>query len=160
MMSATLYKTTADTKSIDKISGAEIIAPAVDVKPYENVSMLNPVFVLAYNAAYLRANYIYISDFAKWYYITDMSVDTAGRIFIRCAIDVRQTFGVAFIHCPAIITRAESIGKPTLYPDSQLPVHPNKKNITSIIMPETSSSFTGDGDTCYLLTCIGGEPTE
>lgn len=160
MMTATLYKTTADTKSIDKITGAEIIAPDIEIKAFESVSILNPVFVLAYNAAYLRANYIYVSDFSKWYYITDMSVDTAGRIFIRCSIDVRQTFGAAFIHCPAIITRAESIGKPTLYPDCQLPVHPNKKNITSIIMPETSSSFTGDGDTCYLLTCIGGEPTE
>lgn len=159
MMSATLYKTTADTKSIDKIAGAEIIAPAVDVKPYENVSMLNPVFVLAYNAAYLRANYIYVSDFAKWYYITDISVDTAGRIFIRCSIDVRQTFGAAFINCPAIITRAESIGKPTLYPDSQLPIHPSKNNITSIVLRETGNSFSGDGDYCYLLTCIGGEPT-
>ena len=160
MMTATLYKTTADTKSIDKITGAEIIAPDIEIKAFESVSILTPVFVLAYNAAYLRANYIYVSDFAKFYYITDKSVDTAGRIFIRCVIDVRQTFGAAFIRCPAIITRAESIGKPTLYPDSQLPVYPNKKNITSIIMPETSSSFTGDGDTCYLLTCIGGEPTE
>lgn len=160
MMSATLYKTTADTKSIDKITGAEIIAPEIEIKAFESVSILTPVFVLAYNTAYLRANYIYVSDFAKWYYIIDMSVDTAGRLFLRCSIDVRQTFGTSFIRCPAIITRAESIGKPTLYPDSQLPVHPNKKNITSIIMPETSSSFTGDGDTCYLLTCIGGEPTE
>ena len=160
MMIATLYKTTADTKSIDKITGAEIIAPDIEIKAFESVSILAPVFVLAYNAAYLRANYIYVSDFAKFYYITDMSVDTAGRVFLRCSIDVRQTFGTSFINCPAIITRAESIGKPTLYPDSQLPVHPNKKNITSIVMPETSSSFTGDGDTCYLLTCIGGEPTE
>lgn len=159
MMTATLYKTTADTKSIDKIAGAELISPAVSVEPYENISMLNPVFVLAYNANYLAANYIYVSDFAKWYYITDLSVDTAGRIFIRCSIDVRQTFGTAFINCPAIITRAESIGKPTLYTDNQLPVHPTKNNITSIVLRETGNSFSGDGDYCYLLTCIGGEPT-
>ena len=129
------------------------------MKPYENVSMLNPVFVLAYNAAYLRANYIYVSDFAKWYYITDLSVDTAGRIFLRCSIDVRQSFGTSFINCPALITRAESIGKPTLYPDSQLPIHPSKNNVTSIVLRETGNSFSGDGNYCYLLTCIGGEPT-
>jgi len=159
-MNATLYRVTADNKSIDKITGATTIAPSVELKPYDNISLVSPVFVISYNnSSYLNCNYIYISEFGKYYYVTDISVDTAGRIFFRCAIDVRQTYGQQFIDCPAVITRAEMLSAPTLYPDAQLPIHPNKKNITSIIMPETSASFTGDGEYCYLLTCIGGEPT-
>jgi hypothetical protein len=63
----------------------------------------------------------------------------------------------------ATILRSESVGAPTHYTDNKLPVYPNKKNITSIVMPVNNSDLSsayldGTGD-YYILTVVGGTAT-
>lgn len=156
-MQITLYRNNSDSKVVDK-QLQQVLQP-VDAVPTDDMSILTPTVVLNYNSAYISANYAYIPLFKRFYYITGKSITIGKRIIISMEVDVRRSWIYNAGNCTVTATRNEGIGAPTLYPDNKLPVHPNKRNITSIIMPETSASFTGDGDYCYLLTCIGGEPT-
>ena len=162
-MTITLYKQSKDKKCIDKLTGATTIKPLnIKIKPTEKINILYPVFEIEYGVAAFGANYLkcdYGNGVIKYYYIDNISINIAQRMELHCTIDVRQTFGAAFIQCDATITRAEKIGQPTQYNDTKLPVYPNHNNITSIVMPETGNNFSGDGNYCSLLTVIGGEPT-
>lgn len=162
-MTIDIYTQTADKRAIDKISGAtKLNLNPITIKPTEKINVIRPVFELSYDNSVFSANYVkctFNGGKVLYYYIDNIAINTAQRIELTCYIDVRQSYGNTFKNCPAVITRAEMLKQPTLYSDSKLPVYPNRNNITSIVMPETSNSFSGDGEYCYLLTVIGGEPT-
>lgn len=158
-MNARFYINTSPTDTLDKDITA--ISPSIAVQPYEMTSITKPVLILDYNSDYIDANYIKITwdNGMSYYYYCTVATNNGGQLIVTCERDPLMSFKDAIENCDITVTRNAGIGAPTIYPDSKLPVYPNKKNITSIIMPETSASFTGDGEYCYLLTCIGGEPT-
>ena len=155
-MTLTLYTITNDNNYLDKISNATAVTETpITVEPVTPVDILNPSFVLV-NNGYVNCNYVYCDTFDRYYYIDNITLDTAGRVVLHCKVDVLQSWKSEILSCFATITRSESIGHPTLYPDKKLPVHPVNKFMTSIVMPETSGSFSSDGEYCYLLTVMGG----
>ena len=163
VMTLYLYNISADTRCLTKVTQTTAaIKTAADIEPTEGIDVLSPAFILGYDSSYLSCNYLYCSELLRYYYITDMTIDTAQRIHIQCSVDVLQTYATDIKNCYATVVRSESVGKPTMYTDSKLPVYPTKKNVTSIVMnqlviPLNSQLTTTDGDN-YLLTVIGGEP--
>ena len=163
-MTLYLYNISADTRCLTKVTigTTPAIKTAADIKPTEGVDVLTPSFILGYDSSYLSCNYLYCAELNRFYYITEMTIDTAQRINVQCSVDVLQTYATDIKNCMATVVRSESIKRPTMYTDSKLPVYPSKKNVTSIIMeqvsvPLNSQLTTADGDN-YLLTVIGGEP--
>ena len=106
---------------------------------------------------------MYCDTFGRYYYIPNMAVNTAQRIIVSCSVDVLQTYSAEIKNSTATILRSESIGAPTHYTDSKLPVYPAKNNVTSIIMHQQDVPLNSQLDTnaadCYLLTIVGGTPT-
>ena len=163
-MTLYLYNISADTRCLTKVIVGTTPATktAADIEPTEGVDVLTPTFILGYDSSYLSCNYLYCAELNRFYYITEMTIDTAQRIHVQCSVDVLQTYASSIKNCMATVVRSESIGHPTMYTDSKLPVYPTKKNVTSIVMnqlivPLNSQLSTADGDN-YLLTVIGGEP--
>ena len=164
IMTLYLYNISADTRCLTKVTigTTPAIKTAADIKPTEGLDVLTPHFILNYDASYITCNYLYCAELSRFYYVTVITIDTAQRINIDCSVDVLQTYATDILNCMATVVRSESIGHPTMYTDSKLPVYPSKKNVTSIIMeqvsiPLNSQLTTADGDN-YLLTVIGGEP--
>lgn len=159
-MNIILYNTSCDNRELDKISSASTIAlvEGISVAPTERLDILDPVFILDFNSAYLRANYLYCDTFLRYYYIRS-AVQTGKKLELRCSVDVRQTYAAGIRASTGTIIRAEDKGSPTIYPDSKFPVNPGKKYITSIVLPETSKTMGTDIPYSYLLTVIGGEPS-
>lgn len=158
-MTINLYKISFDTRELDKVNGVTPVNPtAITVDPLNAVSTIHPVFVLDYNSNYVNCNYLYCDTLDSYYYITDRRINTAGRLELLCTIDVRTTFSAAIKSTPCTIIRADSIGNPTKIIDSKLPVNPQKKYITSIVLPETSNTMSTTAEYSYLLTVIGGTP--
>ena len=128
------------------------IRSEVGLSPLSSINQLRPVFVVDYNAAYLGANYISAPFLQRKYFCT-VSIDTAGRCVFDCSVDhLAHNFG----NCDITVTRNGGIGKPTLIPDSKLPILPNKESITSTT---ASNNYFTDGLTeqyCYLVTVING----
>lgn len=166
-MTLTFYNVTADTRCLDKISQLQptYTTPASPslLKPDTDVDIINPEFDLTYNSIILTSNYVYCDTFGRYYYITNMAVNTAQRIIVSCSVDVLQTYASDIKNSTATILRSESIGAPTHYTDSKLPVYPAKNNVTSIIM-ECQNSDLNDITIppalahCYVLTVVAGTP--
>ena len=155
-MNLTLYKVTADRRSLDKITGVAPVFSSVALYPFREVSVISPVFEVDYNAAYLTCNYLHCDLYDRYYYIQDMQVNTAGRLNIRGYIDVRQSFKAAISGMSCTVIRGAQ--QPDQIPDDKLPVNPARKDITSIVMQEVNRSFNVNAPYSYLLTVVGGEP--
>lgn len=155
-MTITLYKVISDKRALDKITGLTPSYPALSVYPLREVSVINPVFIVDYNSGYLSCNYVYCDLYDRYYYITNMQVDTAGRLNIYCDIDVRQSYSTAIKNAPCTVIRGGT--QPTNIVDNKLPVNPSHKDITSVTMSEVNNSFDVDASYSYLLTVVGGEP--
>lgn len=156
-MTCYLYNISADARQLTKVTSATPYTEAhTAVKPTAPLDIITPTFVFDYSAAALSCNYLYCSEFERFYFVTNIAVDTAGRINISCAIDVLQTYSTAIKNCRATIIRTATSGAPTMYVDSKFPVYPSKKVVTSITSAETSGSLSADGGYCYVLNTIGG----
>lgn len=160
-----LYSISADDRQLVKVvSGTTpVTTQKADLKPTTEVDIINPTFIFTDVATVLGCNYLYCNTFGRYYYITNISVDTAQRAIVECRIDVLQTYANQIKNSVATILRSESVGAPTHYTDNKLPVFPNKKNITSIVMPVNNSDLSsayldGTGD-YYILTVVGGTAT-
>lgn len=138
------------------------IGNAVTVKPTEQLDIENPSFIVNYSAALLACNYVHVSDYGRFYF-AKVRTKPGNELIIECTSDPLMSFASQILNCDILATRAESIGQPTHYKDSMLPVYPSKKNVTSIIMPHSAAPLSGDlsvsATNCYLLTVLGGQPT-
>ena len=56
----------------------------------DNCSILNPVFDC--QGVPDSVNYIYVSDFWRYYFVSDVVHMTADRIEIHCSVDVLATY--------------------------------------------------------------------
>lgn len=104
MLHLTFYKTADDPRRINKNLSTVGTATAA---PTTAVNMLNPLLTLNYNAALLSANYVYISEFSRYYYIENMEIDTAQRLNISCKVDVLMSHANNILACEVIAKRSE-----------------------------------------------------
>lgn len=156
-MTCYLYNISADSRQLVKVDNSTPYTEAYTaVKATAALDIITPTFIFDYSAAALSCNYLYCSEFERYYFVKNIAVDTAGRINISCAIDVLQTYSAAIKNCRATVIRTATGGKPTMYIDNKFPVYPTKKVVTSTTSAETSGSLNADGGYCYVLNTIGG----
>lgn len=157
MINVQLYQNRSDnnyiTKDIRPIAGGALTARA----PHE-ISIINPVLTFDYNTAFLLANYAYISEYGRYYYINNIITDTAKRVHLELSVDPLMSFASQIRSCTAQIIRLEDVGAPTEIPDSKLPVVPSRKKIDSItVFNRAISDFANDVRARnYVVTTIGG----
>lgn len=124
------------------------------IEPYDEVTILNPVFIINYDKKFLDCNYIYCLELNRYYYVT-ASINIAKRIVLTGSIDPLMSFKDQILQSYATILRSESIGEPTVIPDNQLPINTGESQILvqggfkslGVIGPDT------DG---YIITTLGG----
>lgn len=143
MLSITLYGTTDDARVIDKTLTT---VKSISAKPVEPMTILTPRFTIDYDADVIAANYAYISDFGRYYYITDISITTGNRMTITLKVDVLKTYADDIKECSVVVSRSEAAGNPTYIPDSSLPINPNKKELLT-----AKSDFTTNDGNIYLV---------
>ena len=135
-------------KKITEISKIETIVP------YDEVAILNPVFIINYDKKFLDCNYIYCLELNRYYYVT-VSINIAKRIVLTGSIDPLMSFKDQIIQSYATILRCESVGQPTVTPDNQLPINTGE---SQILVQGGFKSFdeTGLGNSGYIITTLGG----
>lgn len=159
MINIQLYQNRSDnnyvTKDIRPIAAGALTARA----PHE-VSILSPVLTFDYNTAFLLANYAYIPEYNRYYYIKNIITDTAKRVHLELSVDPLMSFASQIRQCTAQIIRLEDVGAPTEIPDNKLPVVPSRKKIDSITVfsPDINSVFINDPRSLnYVVTVVGGD---
>lgn len=124
MVLVNLYTITDDKRVIDKTLTLLYSVNAALITP---TSVLTPQLRVAWSSSLPTANYIYIQDFDRYYYITDITADTGGAAIISCKVDVLMSYNAAIKSLPAVVVRSTSSTntgsqKSTWIPDPQLPM--------------------------------------
>lgn len=125
-MTLQFEKTSDDPRKLIKnFTDIGSLVPATNTA---SCSILNPVWLLEYNADYKDATHVYCTEFGRTYYITDLVMGTGGKCYVYGAVDVLATYGTMIETCPVCVTRSESAGVNWVV-DSQYPINPNKKTV-------------------------------
>lgn len=105
MLHLTFYKNLSDPRTIDKNL---VTVGTATAAPTETVNLLTPRLVLNFNSNLLSANYCYISEFNRFYYIRNMEINTAQRLEIGCDVDVLKSHATQIKNCNVIAERSET----------------------------------------------------
>lgn len=109
----------------------------------DNMDIINPVVELAYDAAILGKNYMYISDLGRYYFITNIEI-VGHRIFVTGHVDVLKTYNSQIRAGNCTSTRSNFYNKNI--PDAlYLPVPQDK-----ITYRKLSSALSGDTYICII----------
>lgn len=84
----------------------------------DSTSLLDPVFLIAANAPGFHANhinYLYVEQFERYYYITNIISTAQGLWEIHCHVDVLMSYADQIREQTAIVARQE--GKYNMYLD-------------------------------------------
>lgn len=97
--------------------------------PIGEFSIQAPVLKLSYGDWSVgNANYVYIPDYLRYYYIDDITIHSGKYVLIKCRCDVLMSFANAILNCTALCVRSETAGTNEII-DRELPLKP-KKDIT------------------------------
>lgn len=143
-----LLYTTDDPRVVSKTTTN--VSTGVDMTPKGNFDLCTPLVVLAYNTAYLGANYAYIPELARYYYINDMVLSPGSQIVLQLAVDVLKTWDAQIRACEGVVVRSESIGSNYL-PDDKYPIDPREIWLQSIPLSGHNFTAPADGDRRYLI---------
>lgn len=134
-------------KSIDDIT-------SLNVQYKEPTSVINPVVIMSYHPNYLDANYLYLSDFSRYYFVKNITLEHQRLIF-ECHVDVLMSAKDEILNKTCFIKRQEKVfaqkldNKKGVIYDSEYPVRADyvtySKNIGNV----------GNG-VAYYLTVNGG----
>lgn len=147
-MTCNLYLTTSENNKVVKELN---LIKNVDVKLKENTDILNPVLLLSRNALrdMTSANYLYLQEFKRYYYIKNIKAVLGNMIEISCRIDVLMSHAVELkkLSC---VTRRQENSYNTYLNDNFFNVY-NKPIIQQKAFP---LGFTND--LSIILTVSGG----
>lgn len=151
-MTIDLYSTASDERRA--VKGLTLIAENVPIKPTDTIDMLQPNFIISYNAAYLGANYLYCPDFSRYYFVGDLQVEIGKRIIFPCRVDALSSWINQMLGCQCTVTRSETAGINAV-PDAQLPIDPNKR-VYRVMAFDAESNYPFDINAAnpYLLEVL------
>ena len=155
-MDITFMKTTDDPRKLIK-TFENIYTTTPATTPISNteatMSLLRPVFLVAYNSLILTATHISVPDWGnRIYAINNIEFQTGGKLSVSCTIDVLATYGAAIADCTCSVSRSESAGI-NWVPDDKFPLDTNH-TITKGESSVFSSPFIKDSTAPWVLTVI------
>ena len=145
-MEVILYKNSSENNVIGK-SLAQIKSVECNLK--NDVSVVNPTFVLSYTDSILDSNYCFIPKFNRYYFIDEIIPITGDRSIIRCKVDVLESFKNDIKSLTAIINKQETISDKFI--DDGSWVVENKDFLQSY---NFSNGFNDNGE--FILITAGG----
>ena len=161
-MTITLYVNNDDKRKLNKnLAGGLTIANA---NVYNDCSVMYPALKIAYFNNITNYNYIYIPDFNRYYYITDIVLRPGQTAIIKCSVDVLMSFKNEILLSYQTITRyndSENINvSQSEVVDNLLPISKNLQFMGAIQFRssgwERFYHNAWNSDYSYLLQTVGG----
>ena len=152
-MILSLFKTNNDSRTCIKV--LEQIAN-LNIQPNAELNLLKPSLTIPYSNTYLTANYCYIDEFNRYYFINDMSLLNGKMLSVSCSVDPLTSFYKYFKSSIGFCTRNENDIQPWIK-DELRPVAPYT---TTRVLKLDNNIFNIDKanpntSTNFLLTVSG-----
>lgn len=154
-MSVTLYKYRGDNNVVNKSLGSPVFT--ADGAFRDDIDVLNPTFTLGHLEGVTEetlhdCNYMYISEFGRYYYITGMTIPYDSELTIRGKVDVLKTYAADIMGLGAIVER-------------------NSMNYNNYLIDHSAQAYNfpmvltkrfpnGFGELRYYLTVAGSPQTD
>lgn len=105
MATVRFYQNTSDNRYLSK----SITQKGTDVSCSfkENTTQEDPILIISPTNYQSSANYCYISDTGRYYYIVNVTF-SQQRVFIHLKVDVLMSFGGSISSCKCIAARSSS----------------------------------------------------
>lgn len=105
MGTAILYLNSSDERVLNKNLTEKLTLSNFKYK--DDTNIIKPSIIVAYDSRIFESNYVYLSDFKRYYYITNKTV-SQQRVIIDLEIDVRKTYENYLLNCDVIVSRQEN----------------------------------------------------
>ena len=143
-----LYKNLSENNVIGKTL-TQIKSVEANLK--NDVSVINPTFILYYTDNILQSNYCFIPKFNRYYFIDEIVPITGDRCIVKCRVDVLESFKDDIKSLTVILDKSQSIYKSNKYLDDGSFVVENKDFNT---IYNFTNGFNEEGT--FILICAGG----
>lgn len=145
-MTITFYRITDDKRQVSKTlnSTTKLKDSTGEIK--SDCSVMNPRLEMSYDAALITANYMYIPDFGRYYFI-DRIDTSAQRLFIQGHIDVLQTYSEQIRDLTCVVARQEAENKSNLYLNDEIWKNLQIRQAVPLAFPK---SFDKDGSFVFV----------
>lgn len=145
-MTIKLYVNTSDPKAVDKQLTSELVVSGTARAPLD---MVDPVLEVEGDIVSTigKYNYLYIEDYARYYFINSITGDNYNMSTISCHVDVLTTFSAWLRQRQATITRNQYLYNAYLN-DPDFPTYA----YTNIVTKAFPSGVTGDS---IILMTVG-----
>ena len=154
-MDVTFYTTTDDKRKVSKsLTTVSILSCEI----YNGCDIINPLLLLEYSATITSCNYMYIPDFHRYYFVTNITVDAGGRMIVVGEIDVLQTYATSILALDATVTRNEYTDD-TLLVDPLATFIPEKTVNAYVITPTDGTPFNVrdyENGSNFVIVIAGG----
>ena len=145
-MEVRLYTNTAPAQRANKSSYLTLLATVTGVNVYGDFDLQQPQLQMDANSNSLTANYCYIVELGRYYYIQKHVGRTATHVTLQLDLDRRYTYLNTVKNSDVVATRCNMYNKNI--PDSMAMSIPQEK----VTYRKLSSALTGEN---YILV-VGG----
>ena len=119
------------------------------------LSVENPVLILQYKSdIQSNVNYVYIPEYNRYYFVTDIINLTGGRYELHCKVDVLMSFKDNILNLSCIVDKQSSKDNANMYLDDGSFVVQSKEFVDTINFP---NGFNDNGE--FILITAGGGVT-
>lgn len=105
-MNIVFYKISDDKRTVSKnVTNSTKITELTGTFK-DDCDILNPIITVSYSASLLNANYCYISDFGRYYFLKPPTLST-NRMIFDASIDVLMSHKTQLLNLECVIARQE-----------------------------------------------------
>lgn len=159
------FKCSDDNRVVSKNLTAFSNNQYTGVIPKGEFNIMKPQLIIKVDSANIGelmgfANYMYIPELGRYYYIQSKTLLTGNRISLTGSIDVLMTYAAGIRNLNGTITRQENIGINDIV-DSLLPLQ-NRKELAVIEFESSEFNITNASTSSYnfVLNVAGGGNNE
>lgn len=108
-MNVTLYRTRDPREKVTKTLTSVVVLNNATVRSPDGISIMDPVITIASTSpTFFSVNYMYISQFNRYYFITSIKEIRNGLVEIKAHCDVLMTYSAQIRNLKATIARQEN----------------------------------------------------
>ena len=146
-MKVQLCSTNDDKRKVNK---TYTILEEIECNLLYPFDILSPRIEIKYNKNRIKSNYVYISDFERFYFIDNITLSNGNKIIVNLSVDVLTSYKDFINSITCVIERQENLFNNYLI-DNMIELRTNKFVENQLI------GFIGDSSgSSIVLTVTGG----
>lgn len=125
-MTLYLYTVLDDPRVVHKTLGGNVLT--INANPTDEKDIIEPTFVVnSTTQISSNYNYLYVYEYRRYYFITDMALDKSKNLIITTHVDVLKTYEDNIPNINGMIIRSSKANGEMV--DKSLPINENKKEL-------------------------------